>query len=161
MLSELAKNRFRQKVRTDGPGGCHVWTGARNIWGYGRLKCDGVMLSAHRVAWELANGLIPDGQSVLHRCDVRRCVNPAHLFLGTQEDNMRDMFAKGRQAKGHRLDDVLYRRDQITVPIDRALREEIERAAAAECRSMSGQIRHWILDALAARQGQSQQPARA
>ena len=51
---------------------------------------------AHRVAWMLAHGPIPRGMNVLHRCDVPRCVNPDHLFLGTQHDNVRDMIAKGR-----------------------------------------------------------------
>jgi hypothetical protein len=89
MSTDLANKRFYQKV--------HLWTGARSIWGYGRLKRGGVMYAAaHRVAWELANGPVPDGRFVLHRCDVRSCVNPDHLFLGTQLDNVNDMYAKGR-----------------------------------------------------------------
>jgi len=52
----------------------------------------------HRYAWAVANGPIPDGMCVCHRCDVRLCVNPAHMFIGTQADNMRDMVQKGRSA---------------------------------------------------------------
>ena len=58
---------------------------------------EGRTWSTHRYAWTQANGPIPPGMWVLHRCDVRRCVNPEHLFLGTAQDNSRDMVAKGRK----------------------------------------------------------------
>ena len=83
--------------------GCWLWLGVLADNGYGRI---GVQVggnwrvkSAHRVSWIEANGDIPEGMSVLHRCDVRCCVNPDHLFLGTQLDNMRDMHAKGRYTR--------------------------------------------------------------
>ena len=62
------------------------------------------MMHAHRASWMFANGPIPEGMYVLHRCDNRRCVNPGHLFLGTDRDNMDDMIAKGRcrSPKGQR-----------------------------------------------------------
>ena len=65
------------------------------------LKCyEGVQWPAHRLAWTLANGPIPEGLHVLHTCDVRNCINIDHLWLGTNEDNMRDKISKNRQARG-------------------------------------------------------------
>ncbi len=92
-------------AKTRDEDGCKVWTGARYRDGYGQVhlqskphKC----AKAHRVAWQLANGPIPDGLHVLHRCDNPPCINPEHLFLGTQQDNNRDRDAKGRVASGSR-----------------------------------------------------------
>lgn len=81
--------------------GCWEWQGSRTIQGYGRLRMPekrGGVIKAHRRAWELAKGPIPDGMYVLHHCDNRPCVRPDHLFLGTLTDNMQDMAAKGRAA---------------------------------------------------------------
>lgn len=86
---------------------CFAWTGHVDEHGYGyiTLKCrDGKFrsLRAPRVLWELTNGPIPDGQYICHHCDNPNCVRPDHLFLGSHEDNMRDMREKGRAATGDR-----------------------------------------------------------
>lgn len=99
--------RFWEKVSKDGPipvrspelGPCWVWTAGINHkrGGYGAFVLrKGVIRRAHRIAWELVRGSIPDGQWVLHRCDNPPCVRPSHLFLGTPKDNVDDMAAKGR-----------------------------------------------------------------
>lgn len=68
--------------------------------GYGAVFYLGRLGSSHRAAWELANGAIPVGLHVLHRCDVRNCVRPSHLFIGTCDDNMKDCAAKNRMHPG-------------------------------------------------------------
>ena len=89
--------------------GCWEWQGTKDRWGYGRLGTKRKFYGAHRVAWELSNGDIPEGLCVLHQYDNPGCCNPAHLFLGTNEDNRNDMFSKGRARCGHKItaDDVI------------------------------------------------------
>jgi hypothetical protein len=75
---------------------CWLWTGHKHYLGYGLLNRKGKVWKAHRWSWTIFNGVIPDGMLILHKCDVRNCVNPNHLFLGNQKDNMMDMAKKGR-----------------------------------------------------------------
>ena len=79
--------------------GCWLWNGRYGQSGYGTYGGgrSGERVQAHRLVWQDVNGPIQDGLFVLHRCDVRGCVNPEHLFLGTAKDNTRDMMAKGRE----------------------------------------------------------------
>jgi len=80
--------------------GCLLWDGSTNACGYGNLtKHPQVGTLAHRIAWFLAFGPIPEGQCVCHRCDTPACINPIHLFLGSHADNMADMVNKGRAHK--------------------------------------------------------------
>lgn len=83
--------------------GCWLWTGRLNHKGYGTVTFRGKSWQAHRAMYADRVSEIPAGLLVLHRCDVRACVNPEHLFTGTNQDNMSDMVAKGRQARGEYL----------------------------------------------------------
>ena len=89
------RERFWAKVaKTDG---CWLWTGSRNPEGYGNFWVRDRIVRATHIAWELEHGVAPlEGFFVCHHCDNPSCVNPAHLFVGTQSDNMRDGYSKGR-----------------------------------------------------------------
>ena len=105
MKGTLAE-RFWAKVDKRGPNECWEWQGYKIPAGYGQIR-EGVggsrNLRVHRVSWELANGCpIPTGKFVCHHCDNPSCVNPAHLWIGTNADNQRDMVNKGRSGRGAR-----------------------------------------------------------
>ena len=95
-------DRLLEKTEPELNTGCLLWAGSVNHKGYGVIMVrKGYNKSTHRVAWEVANGrAIPDGLHVLHKCDTPSCVNPDHLWLGTNRDNVRDCFAKGRRLVG-------------------------------------------------------------
>lgn len=76
--------------------GCWIWMGSLDPGGYGTIKTFGKNEKTHRASWKAFVGPIPDGLKVLHTCDIRCCINPDHLFIGTQADNVADMIAKGR-----------------------------------------------------------------
>lgn len=88
--------RFESKFTPEPNTGCWLWTASTKKNGYGRFGIGRTPHLAHRCAWVLFVGPIPEGAYVCHRCDTPSCVNPDHLFIGTPKDNVRDMMTKGR-----------------------------------------------------------------
>jgi len=105
-LNQQTIKRFWQKIDIQSENGCWIWTNKKDRWGYGisrpKQKGKRLFLLAHRVAWRICFGEIPDGLLVCHHCDNPACGNPDHLFLGTNMDNFQDSLQKGRRkyAKG-------------------------------------------------------------
>jgi len=118
--------RFAAALGEPLPNGCIEWAGKRRPEGYGLVPrgTGGGYVRAHRLAWMLAHGPIPPGMFVCHRCDHPPCVNVAHLFLGTNADNVRDMLAKGRNSQGEK--------QRLATETNRPRREAAGRAKLTE-----------------------------
>lgn len=93
--------------------GCWLWIAASFKDGYGGLRIRGKTYKAHRISFEVFNGPIPPDTFVCHKCDTKACINPAHLFLGTDLDNIWDMISKGRNPKGSKHGKALLTEDHV------------------------------------------------
>lgn len=98
-IPEPIRSRIENNIERIPFSGCWLWTGYVGRNGYGEIGISQKTMRAHRVAYEELIGPIPQGLYLCHKCDVRSCVNPAHLFPATQLENIRDCIAKGRSAK--------------------------------------------------------------
>lgn len=98
---ETLEERFLKYVKkTDA---CWLWTGNKSHNGYGQIEINGKCCRAHRVSYQLYRGETPNNLQVCHSCDIKSCVNPEHLFLGTAKENIKDKVTKNRQAKGNNV----------------------------------------------------------
>lgn len=106
MVDPKLVKRFSEKWKLNSDSGCWEWTASLAGKGYGQIKIPGErkQMYAHRLSWMIHKGEVPQGKSVLHRCDNPKCVNPNHLFVGTHQDNSTDMKGKGRHLYGERND---------------------------------------------------------
>lgn len=112
--SPITVARFWSKVSvTQRPESCWEWQGARHGKGYGHIRISGKVEKAHRIAYEIAVGPIPDGMHVCHACDNPPCCNPKHLWLGTNEDNLLDRQSKRRHAHGVRHSRARLTEDEV------------------------------------------------
>jgi hypothetical protein len=91
--------RLEEKYVPEPMSGCWIWLGAIHSSGYGLVQRNKRNIQAHRESWRVFRGSFDESLKVLHKCDNRTCINPNHLFLGTQQDNIADMIAKGRFAR--------------------------------------------------------------
>lgn len=119
------REKFNSKIAKAGPDDCWEWQGALDTTtGYGLMSAVGIGQRSHRLAWVFANGAIPmlnkrRSMSVCHTCDNRKCCNPAHLWLGSDSENIRDCIAKGRLQRGAKHYRAKLTEDQV-----RAIRKD-------------------------------------
>jgi len=98
----LTQERIKKRADVDPGTGCWNWSGVLHKQGYGMIRSGRTHHLTHRASYKVFKGEIPDGLFVCHRCDNRKCVNPDHLFLGTVQDNQRDMKSKDRSMFGEK-----------------------------------------------------------
>lgn len=128
-LMKMTKSLFEEffnRIKISAKSDCWEWTGTFSGTGYGKIMLNGVLYSSHRLSYSLFFGEIKNGLYICHSCDNRKCVNPAHLWAGTQSDNLWDMSAKGRnvqQKKTHCPKGHEYSKENIYIRKNRNGRE--------------------------------------
>jgi hypothetical protein len=139
--SQTAEERFDARYSVDPATGCWNWIAGKGGGGYGHLRVHAKMMLAHRYSFERFNGPIPVGALICHRCDNPSCVNPDHLFAGTQLDNMADMHAKGRngQPRGERSGRTKLRLTDVLL-INQLIGTRSNRKIARICGSTPGTV---------------------
>ena len=126
--------RFWCKVQVTGPGDCWLWLGTKPAFGHGQFRLDGRAVYSHRVSWEELHGPVSDDLCVLHKCDVPACVNPAHLFVGTREENLADMRRKGRGSNPPRKVGTSHHGAKLTESDVRFIRKSPEKRSVLAAR---------------------------
>lgn len=155
LTPECAASFWAKVDRSAGPTGCWIWTAYRNRDGYGQVKVGGLRgrkLSAHRVSFALTNGPIHEGMCILHGCDKPECVNPAHLRIGTHQQNVDDRTARGRRAPttgersgSHKLKEADVRDIRVKYAMGGVTQAELGRAYGVSPKTISDVVnrRRW------------------
>lgn len=118
----------------DRTGNCWLWTRARHTFGYGQVSFNGRQVGAHRLAYQLLVGPIPEGCWVLHSCDNPPCCNPSHLSIGSPADNSAEMRSRGRSCRGARNPNVKLDEVQVREIKSRLARGDVQRKIARDFR---------------------------
>lgn len=142
--------RFSDKVEFTNE--CWLWNAAKYESGYGKYSFNKKPVYAHRFAWIHFNGEIPKGLFVLHKCDIRNCVNPAHHFLGTKQENTDDMISKGRDKFfNKKVVNSANNLERIPVFVPKAHAEELREIAHKDRTSVSEEVRKAVKEYLEGR----------
>lgn len=142
-MYDITKLFTRLKDKIEVTEGCWLWKASKFSNGYGQCKHEGRNWKAHRLVYTLLVGPIPDNLSVLHRCDVRGCVNPSHLWIGTHQDNMDDCAAKGHKAGELNPNSKLSKQDVLEIK-DLCSCGLFQRQEIADMYGISGQMVRYI-----------------
>lgn len=129
------ETRFWAKVEKSGQGQCWLWKASVNGGGYGQIwesLPSRKRWDTHRFSWVLHNGPIPEGLHVLHTCDVKRCVNPNHLYLGSNSQNTQDAIARGQKPRGADCSFAKLSHEQVIQVRKRSQSERISQDALAK-----------------------------
>lgn len=145
-MRKTKQERFLEKIIPEPNSGCWLWSAACNTKGYGTFSVGIKREGAHRISYRFFCGDIKKGLHVLHKCDVKCCVNPNHLFLGTNLDNMQDKMRKGRHVSSFGIKNGSARLDPDKIRIVRELHKKgfSERKIANQLNVSRGSI-HSIL----------------
>lgn len=119
------EERFETKYMPVTESGCWLWTDRMDKYGYGLFYMNSRKYGSHRVSWEIHNGPIPEGKQINHKCHVRCCVNPHHLYVGTQAENMLDKMERGLAAVKLKASDILEIRNSTLPTKELAIKYDV------------------------------------